>query len=155
MSIWLPWDDTYEVSVEGNIRNRKTQYIFKTVPINTGYIQHSINGKWKKAHSLVATLFLPAPTEPDCEVDHIDRNRLNNHASNLRWVSKSINQKNKKTLLRPLSNSKTTYHHITSRKDGTFQIRVNGKGKLHATLRNTLEEAIKKRDEMIAEFGNL
>ena len=58
------------------------------------------NGKQKiyKAHRLVAYTFTDLipndnPTEK-IEVDHIDRNRQNNHVSNLRWVTRQENVDN-------------------------------------------------------------
>lgn len=56
-----------------------------------GYLQYtlSINGKRTriKAHQLVATLFIDKPTsDKKMVVNHKDRNKLNNHYSNLEWV---------------------------------------------------------------------
>lgn len=48
----------------------------------------------KNIHRLVAEYFIPNPNNYD-EVDHIDRNKQNNHISNLRWVTSSMNNLNK------------------------------------------------------------
>ena len=60
----------------------------------------SFSGKtcWS-VHRLVAYLFIPVSSDPDnclLDVDHIDRNRENNKAENLRYVDKKTNQGNKK-----------------------------------------------------------
>lgn len=47
---------------------------------------------WKYVHRAVATAFLPNPQNYKT-VDHIDNNRLNNHVSNLEWVSYAENNK--------------------------------------------------------------
>ena len=54
------------------------------------------NGKCygKYIHRLVAEYFIPNPNNYD-EVDHIDRNKQNNHISNLRWCIRSMNKLNK------------------------------------------------------------
>jgi hypothetical protein len=48
----------------------------------------------KKIHRLLGIQYLPNPNNFPC-VDHINRDKLDNSLSNLRWVSYSINSKNK------------------------------------------------------------
>lgn len=66
---------------------------------NRGYCYvnlKAINGKWKHelVHRLVALHFVDNP-EGKTEVDHIDRDKTNNNAENLRWATRSENNRNK------------------------------------------------------------
>lgn len=65
---------------------------------NNGYhkviIQYGNSKRNYRVHRLVAETFLANDNDLP-EVDHIDRNRVNNHLSNLRWVSRSDNLKNR------------------------------------------------------------
>lgn len=90
-------DTNYEVSSEGKVFNKKTGKELKGTFARNEYhsVQLTIGGKPKTfmVHRLVAEAF--------CEnlnnytiVDHIDRNKLNNNASNLRWVDGSTNARN-------------------------------------------------------------
>jgi hypothetical protein len=90
---WLQIDNIYSVSVDGQVK--KNGKLMKGATDTSGYRQVSHHGKLKMVHRLVASRFLPAPTEEGCEIDHIDRDKTNNHASNLRWCSKSINMLNR------------------------------------------------------------
>lgn len=56
------------------------------------------NGKYKNynVHRLVALHFIPNPRMIKC-VDHIDGDKYNNKASNLRWVTYSENRLNPNT----------------------------------------------------------
>lgn len=91
--MWLPIDDVYSVSVDGQVK--RYGELMKGATCGGGYRYVSQHGKLKKLHRLVASRFLPQPTSDECVVDHIDRDKSNNHASNLRWCSRSDNQINK------------------------------------------------------------
>jgi hypothetical protein len=91
---WLPIDDQYAVSDEGYVMNMKTGHILRLLDDSRGYARVDLHGKHRKVHRLVAERFLPGPTQEGLVVDHIDRNRLNNHASNLRWVTSKENSRN-------------------------------------------------------------
>lgn len=66
-------------------------------------VYHSVDLKYDGrkeswyVHRLVATHFIPNDNPLRKEVDHIDRNTINNHVSNLRWVTHAENQQNENT----------------------------------------------------------
>lgn len=91
--------ERYSVSNFGNVRNDNTRRILRPEPDHDGYqvVLFSVDSvrKIQKIHRLVAEAFCDKPEGCDI-VDHIDHNVTNNHFSNLRWVTISVNCKNKK-----------------------------------------------------------
>ena len=57
------------------------------------------NRKAKMIHIIIAELFVPNPNpELYTTVDHIDGNKLNNHPSNLQWMSRGDNVRKGQTM---------------------------------------------------------
>ena len=144
------WEDKYRVEEDG-IFNIKTDRKLKCIDNGRGYKQIClyINGKNKfmYLHRLLALTFIPNPDNKP-QVDHIDRNNLNNEISNLRWVSHLENQQNKKR-------GKTGEKNIYIRKCGNYQISfIRNKLKytkgLHKTC--TIQQVIIQRDLMLSMF---
>lgn len=88
------------------------------------------------------------------QIDHIDRNPLNNNIENLRIATQSQNQINS----RKPKNNTTGYKGVLATPSGKFQARLgfNGK-KLYLGLFDTAEEAnacvIAKTKELYGEFA--
>ena len=92
----------YWVSDLGRVKNRHGRIL--TLQSNdTGYLRVClrINGKskWCRVSRLVAEAFIPNP-ENKPEVDHINRNRADNRAENLKWVTRLENMNNSDLPLR-------------------------------------------------------
>ena len=86
---------SYYISNFGNIKH-DNNFLKKCIHSN-GYEQVNIRigNKYvtKLIHRLVAAAFIPNPDNKPC-VDHIDGDRTNNHADNLRWVTYLENNNN-------------------------------------------------------------
>ena len=103
----------YEISSQGEVRNRITKYILKGRLTKSGYLQVSLKldetGRFtnKYIHRLVAQSFIKNPEEKR-EVNHIDGNKTNNNVENLEWVTSSENQKHRHSI----GFKKTSNRHI-------------------------------------------
>jgi len=99
---WLMVDGyiSHSVSNCGRIRNDVTGRILRCSINSNGYVTVGLyrNGRKKtlKLHRLVAKEWVDNIGGDDHnQVDHIDHNKTNNHINNLRWVTGSINARNK------------------------------------------------------------
>ena len=90
--------ENYLIYDDGRVYNKKFNKFMSIRTPNSGYKYLNLweNGKRKtlKIHRLVALQYIPNP-ENKPQVDHFDRDRSNNHVSNLRWVTSLENHQNK------------------------------------------------------------
>lgn len=150
--MWLSMNDNYECCIDGRIRNKKTHRILRTWKAGRKceYIYCRTGGadsKKMSVHRIVANLFLPQPTCIEVEVDHMDRNSENNHASNLRWVSKKVNCSNRNSETKARNNNTTgqLYIRVDNKYNG-FVVCI--KGKYYGYFKD-INDAIKIRDSVI------
>ena len=101
MEIWKKIDKEgmYEVSNHGNVRSWKNNRwgrldspkILRSTTNNKGYLYIYMGRRnYALVSRLVAKAFIPNPDNKP-EVNHIDKNPLNNHVSNIEWSTRSEN----------------------------------------------------------------
>jgi len=134
----------YSISKLGNIRNNKKGNLLKPSIDGKGYyvVRLYIDNKTamtNKLHRLLGIHFLPNPNDY-LEIDHIDRNKLNNNLDNLRWCNRTINMRNRGNF----GFSSNKYKCITwNKRDNIFKvyISINSKQKYIGSFK-TEEEAV-------------
>lgn len=95
MEIWKPIENfyNYEVSSLGNVQNIKTGKMMK-LSIKSGYYHVGLTNEYDKksfkVHRLVALSFLEN-AENKSDVNHKDKNKLNNTLDNLEWMTRQEN----------------------------------------------------------------
>jgi len=128
--------ENYEVSSFGRVR--KGDRILKPSTDKTGRKQVQLYKESVQTsiriHRLVAEAFLETGQTGQV-IDHIDRNPSNNHVSNLRWCSRSDNNRNVKR------KNKSGFSNIWECR-GKYQAygRIDGK-KIHIGTFNSIEDA--------------
>jgi len=103
-----------------------------------GYAQAYYKVKTIKLHHCI----MGQPIWEGEEIDHIDRNKLNNQRSNLRWVNR----------FQQMQNMKHVEHatHITERNPGRYSVSIFRNGIRHNETFGSIEEAIASREEFLA-----
>ena len=94
--------DKYEISNFGKVKNIKTQRILK-LSCRGGYMKIRLGNKTTSVHQLVGLCFIDNP-ENKPHINHIDKNKANNHVSNLEWCTPAENNAHKMLTLTPTTN---------------------------------------------------
>ena len=151
---------TYEVSTDGQVRNKKTGQVLKTSPNGRGYLNVGLRKDnkrhTKKIHRLVGLTFLPNP-DGKLEIDHINRNRTDNRLENLRWATRSENSQNTGRQ----SNNTTGFKNISSHNTTdrwriqipSHQIPSHKISRYFSKSKWTLEQVVNIRNNLYEEHG--
>ena len=134
--------DNYSVSINGEVRNDKTERILKPGKDTSGYyiVKLCKSGIQKnhKVHRLISLAFIPL--EEGCDfVDHLDTIRTNNSLENLRWCTRQENNQNQSIR----KDNTSGYKGVTfdrARNKWSAYIKIDGKD-IHLGRFETVEEA--------------
>ena len=103
-----------------------------------------------KLHRLIALAYIPNPDNKPC-IDHINRNTQDNRIENLRWVTRSENQRNKSCY------SKLGLQFICKKKDKrikqgfTYRFEIQRPELKHCYTNKDLENVIEYRNKFCLE----
>lgn len=144
----------YEVSERGDIRSNKFKRLLTLNIDKDGYKYIGLRKLgdrkkyWFRIHRLVANAFCDIPeSETQTDVDHVDRNILNNHFTNLRWVTKAENNANRQNIA--WSTNKTTGELYITKYSNGYIVRINRSDLKHKSWHKTIEDAICCRNSFV------
>ena len=135
--VWVgveAYDGQYEVSADGQVRSLKRrmprllkQHVVRGYRCVNLCMPKQRQVKWR-VHRLVALMLLPAADdEHRTLVDHVDGDRLNNHVSNLRWVTPRENCLNR----RPVGGSSEVKGVARHKATGKWEAYISDHGQRH------------------------
>ena len=87
----LFFNNSYEVSNLGRLRNKQTKVIAKGTIQKNGYVVVSVANQNYRLHRLVLQTWCPNEDYEELTVDHINGNRSDNRLENLRWATQEEN----------------------------------------------------------------
>lgn len=133
---FVRWNKYYAGSIAGRLTT-------------SGYRSIKIFGEAYQAHRIVWKLLTGRDAS---EIDHINRDKLDNRPKNLREVTRSANMKNKG--FHPNNTSGHKHIHWMPRlQRWTVQMVVPGKGQRQLAWCKTIEEAVEVRNRLYDELG--
>ena len=148
----IGYEGLYKIYDDGRVFSVGANKFMKPQINGRGYYHVSLsknkNSKTIRIHILVALHYL-GKRPIGYDTDHIDRDKLNNKVSNLRYISKSDNSKNRYVF------GKIPYRYISKRGNG-YQIYIIENFKVifnKSSIKWSLDDAIKVRNEAYIKLG--
>ena len=89
--VWAcPRPSQYKGLCVSNLGRVKSKYgvVSRGYAVEDGYMKVRVNNKSYGVHSIVNQTFNGFPSEPGMTTEHVDRDRSNNRANNLRWCTR-------------------------------------------------------------------
>ena len=119
----LGFEDRYEIEINypHTIRKKADGIVINEYINSNGYVAVNLNGRSYLKHRLIALQFIPNDdpvNKTDC--DHRSRVRSDYHISNLRWVSRKDNNRNKS------SHMGIVYNYVDDIPDESIKIKEYG-----------------------------
>ena len=148
----IPGYEGYKAGNMGHIKG-KDGNIRKTTINNRGYevLTVFVNHKKKKVtvHRLIAMAWCDG-YEDGYDVDHINYDRTDNRAKNLRWISHKDNIKHSADRMRVPRNAKTgaTGEKYITYEKNRYRVRIRRYNTYYNKTFGTIEEAIRYRNEV-------
>lgn len=144
--------ENYLIYDDGRVYSKNVNRFLKQCKDGRGYYSINLckNGKFKmfNIHRLVGLHYLES-IEGKNVIDHIDRNKTNNHVNNLRWCNHSENMINTDVHKHSILHIK----HIRKTKNDTYIFRLQRQNINHSKTFKTLDEAIDYRDNYLASIN--
>lgn len=140
------YENKYWINEDGLIKNKFDKIIkdrnrngYRIIDLHSNGLRKTIT-----IHKLVCNTFNTRKKITHTDIDHIDCNKCNNHKSNLRFIDKSGNNRNKLA-----KNNKLGVRGVQETKNKKYrsQIRIDGIRKDLGTYK-TIKEASDKYEEM-------
>ena len=124
------YEEKYQISNIGRVRNKTTKKILKKRIGTSGYYKVNLYSnkqvKTIEVHRLVAETFIENPKNKN-EVNHIDGNKLNNNINNLEWVTHKENIEHawKTKLFEPVREASRKYGKNNPNAKKVYQMKNN------------------------------
>jgi len=157
--------ETYAINKKGEVLDLRSKKLMKQYPNITtgGYLQVALineNGyKQFAIHRIVAKTFIPL-IEGKIQVDHIDRNVINNNVDNLRWVDIYEQHENKGVQERSKTQRKYIYlEDVRTKRNPNKSWKITIKNikckhnKRYDFATHTIDDVVKIRNEILKEHN--